>query len=825
MCKVSSDGRRAICYRTNRGDAEERRDKAGATFFLYRLDGDFRDRGSVVPPALRVVPGPDRADPDTLDRVYKAIMTCGNTRLTQANRDALISRGFVQDDPDRLGYRSYPDRESWRVAQGMIDQFGSKVALSVPGLYVDPKGRFKLAGKPGLMIPIRDDQGRIIAISCSPNDRSPKLGPGGQEQAPPKYFWLSSAAPYKSNGPSPGAPIHVSLGIERPATVVRITEGALKADLAQARSGLPTIGLAGVGSRRGTIQILKALGATTARIAFDNDWRTNEAVARSLCDLARGLEKAGFTIEFEIWEVDDGKGIDDCLAAGHPTIVVEGNEAEAFLIHIDRKAASAGSTSPIGKAPKRSKGGDEDDEDVDDDGDEGFRLTDLGNAERLIDQHGQDLRFCLDWSKWLVWDGRRWAIDKTGAPRWKACQTARSILIEAANATSKKRRKALVSHAFNTEKRDRISAMLSLAEVKPGIPVLPEQLLGDPWLFNCLNGTLDLRTGQLRPHRREDLITQICHLEYDPDAKCPLWDSTLEKFLGGNQGLIDYFRAIMGCAIVGLVRDHVLPVCYGRGANGKSTILGTLLEVFSEYGMKAVADLLMAKKHESHPTEQADLFGKRLVVAIESEGGRRLNESLIKELTGGDRIRARRMRENFWEFTPTHTLIMATNHKPGVRGTDNGIWRRIKLLPFSVRVEGKDADKTMVEKLRREHVGILAWCVRGCLEWQARGLVEPQDVVDATANYQNDQDKLGRFLEECAVTGNGFHVKAGDLYAKYCQWSELGNEFAMTLTTFGTEIEERGFEKKRSGGIKYLGLALRPKGYKPPNATVEGVIP
>jgi putative DNA primase/helicase len=365
---------------------------------------------------------------------------------------------------------------------------------------------------------------------------------------------------------------------------------------------------------------------------------------------------------------------------------------------------------------------------------------------------------------------------------------------------------------LSSESKDKIKAMMELASSESGVPILPDEMDKDGWLFNVPNGTIDLRTGSLRAHDRADLITQLCPVEFLPSAKCPLWDATLKLFLV-DQVLIDFWQRLCGYAMAGVVRDHILPVAYGSGSNGKSTILGALLEVFGpDYAMKAGPDLFMAKNHETHPTDRTDLFRKRLVAAIESEQGHRLNETMVKELTGGDRIRARRMREDFWEFSPTHTFIMGTNHKPAVRGTDRGIWRRLKLVPFSVVVEGGDADPAMPEKLRGEFPGILAWCVRGCLEWQKNGLQEPESVTQATKNYRAEQDVLGAFLGEHTVENAKFQVKAGDLYGRYKKWAELGSEHVLTMTAFGLAMQERGIQTKVSNGKWYLGIGLRDSG-------------
>jgi putative DNA primase/helicase len=436
--------------------------------------------------------------------------------------------------------------------------------------------------------------------------------------------------------------------------------------------------------------------------------------------------------------------------------------------------------------------------------------TELGNAERMVTRFGDVIRYCHPWSKWLVWDGQRWAIDNTAAANRLAKKTVRKILAEASTVEEEEARTLLTKWAITSESRAAISAMLALASSERGVPILHEEMDRDGWLFNCPNGTIDLRTGQLRGHRREDLITQLCPVDFDPMARCPLWDGTLDLFFKSDPELIGYWQRVFGYCLVGVIRDHVMPIAYGKGSNGKSTILGTMLEVLGrDYAMKCPPDMLMAKKTDSHPTDRADLFRKRLVVAIETESGRRLNETMVKELTGGDPIRARRMREDFWEFLPTHTLLMATNHKPLIRGSDNGVWRRLKLVPFPVSVEDKQADKAMPEKLQGEYPGILAWAVRGCLAWQRDGLEEPRGVQTATRQYRAEQDRIGSFLEEHAIEDPTAEVRASDLYARYCEWAKAGNEFVMSQTAFGTELQERGYTVRKSGCNWYQGIKLR----------------
>jgi putative DNA primase/helicase len=255
------------------------------------------------------------------------------------------------------------------------------------------------------------------------------------------------------------------------------------------------------------------------------------------------------------------------------------------------------------------------------------------------------------------------------------------------------------------------------------------------------------------------------------------------------------------------VSEQVLPIFFGVGANGKSTLLGIIMEMLgTDYAMKGVRDLLMVKRQEGHSTDRADLFGKRLVVCIETEERRRLAESLVKDLTGGDRQRARRMYQDNFEFRPTHKIILAVNHKPVIADTSHAIWRRVKLVPFNVIIPPAERDRTLSAKLRAELPGILAWCVRGCFDWQRDGLGTPEEVAAATSDYQIEQDTLSRFLEESCIIDGGLRAKASDLLAAYREWS---GDKHVTQREFGAALTERGFSRFHSGGTWYRGLGLQ----------------
>jgi putative DNA primase/helicase len=447
-------------------------------------------------------------------------------------------------------------------------------------------------------------------------------------------------------------------------------------------------------------------------------------------------------------------------------------------------------------------------------------LTDLGNARLLVAWHGGGFRHVHPWGKDLVWDGTRWRQDDTAQlERW-AKETVCRMYREAAAEPDEERRKKLVEHALRSEDARRLRAMVALARSEPSVPVLPSDLDRDPYLLNVANGTLDLRTARLRPHRREDLLTKLCPTAFDPDADCPVFLRAVEGIFAGDRELIRYVQRFCGYALTGDVREHVTPIAHGPGGNGKTLLFSALLDTIGpDYSGTVPPELLMETRGEQHPTIKAELFGKRLMVAAETGEGQRLNEGRLKALTGGDKVIARRMREDYWEFEPTHKLVLFTNHRPEVRGTDHGIWRRLALWPFCVRFWDSDkgeqgppelkADKDLPNKLQAERPGILAWLVAGCLEWQRDGLGMPEKVKTATAEYRDAQDVLGAFLADCCLAGPDYSCRATPLYEEYCRWAKVANERELSQRRFGDAMTERGYERYTNNGTWYRGVALR----------------
>ena len=405
--------------------------------------------------------------------------------------------------------------------------------------------------------------------------------------------------------------------------------------------------------------------------------------------------------------------------------------------------------------------------------------TDLANARRFVKAHGDEVRFCHPWREWLIWDGARWKREVDGAPVRLAKSIADEIWATARDVDDGK----LLKFAASVASRRAIDAMLALAQ--SDLPILPDEMDRDGWLLNCPNGTLDLRSGTLREHRREDSLTLLCPTRFNPKAKAPRWERFLKVVFAGDAELIRFVQRCLGYSLTGDVREQILLILWGVGANGKSTLLNAFLHALgTDYAMQAAPDLLITKRGDSHPTERADLFRKRFVSAVETEDGRKLAESLVKQLTGGERIRARRMRKDFFEFNPTHKLVLCTNHKPRVKGTDHAIWRRIRLIPFTQRFEADRQDKTLPDKLAAEAEGILAWAVRGCLDWQANGLGEPSAVKAATADYRNSQDAIAEFIGDCCSVGDLLWTRSGDLRAAYETWCKERGDRPAGGTTF-----------------------------------------
>jgi putative DNA primase/helicase len=347
----------------------------------------------------------------------------------------------------------------------------------------------------------------------------------------------------------------------------------------------------------------------------------------------------------------------------------------------------------------------------------------------------------------------------------------------------------------------------------PGIPLDPSELDADKYSLNCLNGTLDLRTGHLRPHGRGDMITKIVNCDWNENAKCPTWERFVRTTMRGREELARYLQRAIGYSLTGSTTEQCFFILHGIGSNGKSTLLNTVRAVMGGYARQASADTFMAKRNNTAgPGDDiAALRGARFVSAIETETSQNLAEAMIKQLTGGDIVSVRRLYENFFEFEPEFKIFLATNHKPNIRGHDNGIWRRIRLIPFEANIPDSEADRELPAKLKAEAEGILAWCVRGALDWQDYGLAEPPEIRDATNEYRNDMDVIGNFIAERCDAGDDEVASSRELFKAYKEWAEENGERELSISILGRRLVDRGFRKERINSLTrgWRGLSLK----------------
>lgn len=445
-------------------------------------------------------------------------------------------------------------------------------------------------------------------------------------------------------------------------------------------------------------------------------------------------------------------------------------------------------------------------------GEDRDNLTELGNAKRLVKRWGSRIRYFATKGKWLVWDGTRWETDETGGVMRAAKDVVMNMYHRAAQIEDLERRKDYLKWAMASETRNRLEAMVSLARTEKKVIVRAENLDQNGWLLNCLNYTIDLKTGTAREHSPADMLTRRIGVAYDPKAKAPRWQKFLERIMRGDAEMVEFIQRAIGYTLSGDVSEQCLFFMFGHGRNGKSTFVETLLKLMDEYAIKTPTETLMMRDNKAATNDLARLYGMRAVVAKETDEGQRLAEAVIKDLTGGDKIAARFLYQEFFEFRPTHKLWMYGNHKPIVRGSDFGIWRRIKLIPFAVTIPEAERDPALPWRLEEELPGILNWAIEGCLKWQKHGLGTPKVIQAATEEYREEMDVLGEFLQECCVTAPDGRLTAALLYQEYNSWCSQMGERAISKRALGLRLKERGFTQYRQGPARmWEGLKLRSK--------------
>jgi P4 family phage/plasmid primase-like protien len=561
------------------------------------------------------------------------------------------------------------------------------------------------------------------------------------------------------------------------------------------------IGLSGVWCWRGTIS--KETGSDGARldvkgtvsdldriewrdrkvvIVFDRNVNTDDSVIAARAGLSKELRGRGAVVSWISWPKDcpeDMNGIDDFIHLRGP---------EEALLLIENALKSSEKVSLDCRE---------------------YHLTDLGNARRLVAQHGHNLRYVAE-SGYHFWDGMRFTKDQTGHVMRFAKETILSLYSRAQGLDSTAR-EVLVKHALKSEAATRLKAMVELTATESEVATVISQLDSDPMVFNVLTWTIDLGTLEVREHRRADLISKLALVEFIPSAKCPMFLEFLNKIMKANSSLIRFLQKLFGYCLTGLSVEQRIWFFYGTGANGKTTLVKLIKTVLGEYALQTPIDTFLVKGNGQIPNDVARLKGARLVVAVEADEGRRLSESLVKGLTGGDEIVARFLHKEFFSFTPSSKVIIGTNHKPVIRGADHAIWRRIQLVPFGVTIPESEQDNDLFAKLANERSGILNWMLEGLRLWKIEGLGDHSEVRLATEEYRDEMDLVGQFLEECCLKKTRGEVEAGKLFLAFRKWCQNNGKDEISQTMFGLSLTEKGFQRKKdktSRRTVYLGLVL-----------------
>ena len=414
-------------------------------------------------------------------------------------------------------------------------------------------------------------------------------------------------------------------------------------------------------------------------------------------------------------------------------------------------------------------------------------------------RYHRDWRYVAGWGKWLVWDGQRWRTEDTLA----ATDLIRSVCRQTAVRADNPKVAAKLASAST------VGGVERLARADRRHAATTDEWDADPWLLNTPGGVVDLKTGRMRPHERADRMTKITTAT--PNGDCPTWKQFINEVTGGDKELQAYLQRMVGYALTGSTQEHALFFLYGTGANGKSVFVNTLATILGDYATNAPMDTFMETRTDRHPTDMAGLRGARFVAAIETEQGKRWAESKLKNLTGGDKISARFMRQDFFEYTPQFKPVIVGNHKPAIRNIDEAMKRRMHMIPFTVTIPPERRDGRLTEKLLSERDGILAWAVAGCLAWQREGLKPPASVVSATEEYFEAEDALGRWLEERCVRVPNAKSLTAELFSDWKQWAETSGEFIGSQRRFSDLLITRGIEKWRNSvGVRgFQGIGLK----------------
>lgn len=440
-----------------------------------------------------------------------------------------------------------------------------------------------------------------------------------------------------------------------------------------------------------------------------------------------------------------------------------------------------------------------------------MQFTDITNRDYFLKAYGDVIRYCITWNKFLYWNGTNWEVDNRGRVEEKVVDFIHQMYRGLRIINDKVLAAAFEKHLIKSESLRRIQAIIGLLKMCGPIKTEDWELDSDIYLFNIEGLTLNLKNGKAKEPSIKNLITKKSRFVYNRDAECPTWNLFLLQIFNKDMQLIRFIQKAMGYALSGDVSEQCLFILWGTGANGKSTFLNVLQYLFGDYACSTMIETFM-KKNSEQSNDLARLKGARLVTTSEVEQGKPLSESLIKQITGEDELTARFLYGEYFSFKPTFKIFMATNHKPRIRGADNGIWRRIKMIPFNVTIPPEQRDKNLTEKLISENSGILNWLIQGYSIWRKEGLEEPKAIKEANAEYRMDMDVVGTFVNDCIEFDATLKWRLNNtlLYQTYMRWCSKNNERIQSQKWLTMRMSEKGFKRLLSNGERvWIGLILK----------------
>jgi len=437
-------------------------------------------------------------------------------------------------------------------------------------------------------------------------------------------------------------------------------------------------------------------------------------------------------------------------------------------------------------------------------------LTGLGNACRFIELHGENIYYEIKFKRFFVWTGKNWTQATNAELLTMAVEVIEHLYDETSiigachiKTGTSITRGEILGHCEATSSLGKITAMINLAKSFPEIRVKLSEFDNHPMLLNCNNGIIDLKTGELRDHDKKYMITKCIDVNYNPEAECPRWERFISEIMCNEPDMIDYIHRLLGYAITGDTSEQGVYIFNGNGSNGKSTLIRALTHVMGDYVRHTPASTLLTKQINHIPADVARLAGARIVFAMEVGSQNRMDESLVKQLTGGDVISARKLYENFIEFIPQLKLILASNYLPEVKGMDDGIWRRITPIPFNAKFTGASREGKLIELLKKESEGILAWLVKGSREWATRKLTCPIRVDQALSQYRESMDDLANFVEDRCKIGVGRRIELAELYDAYKIWCLSNSQEPIGKKGFGVMMRQRDYMQVKTGSARY----------------------